>query len=281
MKPLSVSILGGLAVFGLLLPAAENPIAAISIDYPADGSIFPPEIIAPTFLWRDSDARAVIWQIDVGFADGSPALRVRSKGGPMPIGEIDERCAAAGAVPPTLTPQEAVSQSWKPDTETWAAIKAHSVRRAATVTITGFRDAEATVPVSRGRIGLVTSKDPVGAPIFYRDVPLVPPPIGEKGIIMPLPKSAVPLIAWRLLYIGEARPKLMMQGLPTCANCHSFSHDGKTLGLDVDGPANDKGLYGLVPIATRTSFAGVPSPRSGRASDSDSCRRSRRTGSTW
>ena len=252
-RALAVSIL---TVLGLVLPCRVDAatLAAITIDYPADGSVFPPEIIAPTVLWRDADARAVIWQIEVSFADRSPALHVRSKGGPMPIGEIDERCAAAGAVPPTLTPLEAAAQSWKPDAETWATIKAHSVRHAATVTITGFRDPEATQPVSSGRTSLLTSKDPVGAPIFYRDVPLVPPPVGEKGIIMPLPTSAVPLIAWRLLYIGEPRPKLMMQGLPTCANCHSFARDGKTLGLDVDGPANDKGLYGLVPISQHTSI---------------------------
>ena len=34
----------------------------------------------------------------------------------------------------------------------------------------------------------------------------------------------------------------------TCANCHSFSGDGKTLGMDLDGPANDKSLYTLVPV---------------------------------
>jgi tetratricopeptide (TPR) repeat protein len=39
-----------------------------------------------------------------------------------------------------------------------------------------------------------------------------------------------------------------MTGLPTCANCHSVSRDGKTLGIDVDGPQNDKGLYALIPI---------------------------------
>jgi hypothetical protein len=39
-----------------------------------------------------------------------------------------------------------------------------------------------------------------------------------------------------------------MTGLPTCANCHSLSRDGKTLGIDVDGPQNDKGLYALIPI---------------------------------
>ena len=40
----------------------------------------------------------------------------------------------------------------------------------------------------------------------------------------------------------------MMTNLPTCGNCHSFSRDGKTMGIDVDGPANDKGLYALVPL---------------------------------
>jgi Flp pilus assembly protein TadD len=40
-----------------------------------------------------------------------------------------------------------------------------------------------------------------------------------------------------------------MENLPTCANCHSFSRDGKKLGIDMDGPRNDKGLYALVPIS--------------------------------
>ena len=45
-----------------------------------------------------------------------------------------------------------------------------------------------------------------------------------------------------------------MEGLHTCANCHSFSADGKTMGMDVDGPQNDKGLYALVPVAPRMSI---------------------------
>ncbi len=43
-----------------------------------------------------------------------------------------------------------------------------------------------------------------------------------------------------------------MEKLPTCVNCHSASRDGKTLGLDVDGPNNNKALYGLLPL-TRVS----------------------------
>jgi hypothetical protein len=39
-----------------------------------------------------------------------------------------------------------------------------------------------------------------------------------------------------------------MEGLPTRANCLSIARDAKTMGIDVDGPQNDKGLYGLIPI---------------------------------
>ena len=41
----------------------------------------------------------------------------------------------------------------------------------------------------------------------------------------------------------------------TCANCHSFSLDGKTLGMDLDGPQNDKGMYTLVPIRRQMSIS--------------------------
>jgi len=92
-----------------------------------------------------------------------------------------------------------------------------------------------------------TSKDPVGAPIFYRDVPLIPSEL-QKGVIKPLAQADLPLLAWRLRNIAEPRSHLLLTGLHTCANCHSFSRDGKTLGMDLDGPANDKGLYVLASV---------------------------------
>jgi Flp pilus assembly protein TadD len=45
-----------------------------------------------------------------------------------------------------------------------------------------------------------------------------------------------------------------MDGLPTCANCHSFSTDGKILGMDVDGPESDKGTYALAPVAPQITI---------------------------
>ena len=110
-----------------------------------------------------------------------------------------------------------------------------------------------TAPLSRGQVTIQTSRDPVGAPIFYRDVPLMPS-AGENGVIKPLAAKAVPLIAWRLRNISEAASRVMMTGLHTCANCHSFSRDGKTLGMDLDGPQNDKGLYAIVPIQPQMSI---------------------------
>jgi hypothetical protein len=49
---------------------------------------------------------------------------------------------------------------------------------------------------------LTVSRDPVGAPIFYRDVPLMPSAT-EKGVIKPLAASAIPLIEWRMRDISE------------------------------------------------------------------------------
>ncbi len=234
--------------------AAAGPrssgVAPVTIDYPADGSVFPPEFPPPTFLWRDA-ANATAWRIEVEFPDGAARLQLKSSGKHMQVGEIDPRCV--GAVPPQLTPEQAAAHTWKPDAGTWAAIKSHSARGAATVTVTGFADSRETHAVSRGRISISTSPDPVGAPIFYRDVPLIPSPT-VKGVIKPLPPFAIGLIAWRLRDVGETQSRTVMQDLPTCANCHSFSLDGKTLGLDVDGPQNDKGLYALVPVRKEMSI---------------------------
>ena len=237
----------------LLALAADRP-APISIDYPENGSIFPPEITAPTFLWRDASPAARLWRIDIAFGDGLPGLRAVSRGERLRIGEIDPRCVSDNNEPPKLTPQQAASWTWKPDAQTWAAIKKRSVNRPATLTITGFANEEAPQPLSRGSLTVRTSKDPVGAPIFYRDVPLMPSET-EQGIIKPLDQTRLPLIGWRLRNVGESRSRLLLTGMYTCANCHSFSLDGKTMGMDLDGPQNDKGMYTLVPIRPQMSIA--------------------------
>ena len=228
------------------LPA--RPPAKITVDYPIDGSVFPPEITPPTFLWRDSSDSANRWVIEVSFADHSSGIQVEAIGEQMRVGEIDPQ-----AGPPNellqLTPEQAATRTWMPDAPTWAKIKRQSVKSPTTISITGFAGNDSTLPVSNGRVTISTSVDPVGAPIFYRDVPLIASPSSEKGAIQPLPPSAIPLIKWRVRNLAETESRVVMENLYTCANCHSFSLDGKTLGIDVDGPKNDKGLYALAPVS--------------------------------
>jgi tetratricopeptide (TPR) repeat protein/Tol biopolymer transport system component len=242
-----------LAGWGLLCAFAQNVAAPVVIDYPASGSVFPPDMAAPTFLWRDPAPGAVSWQIDIAFANGSAAIHAAAKGERMQIGEIDPRCVSPTNQLPTLTPQQADAHTWMPDPVTWDAIKKNSVGAAATLTITGFAAGNTRQLQSRGGMMLHTSTDPVGAPIFYRDVPLMPSK-NAAGVIKPLDSRAVPLIAWRLRDVGETRSRVLLEDMHTCANCHSFSADGKTLGMDLDGPENDKSLYTLVPVQQKMTI---------------------------
>jgi tetratricopeptide (TPR) repeat protein len=241
---------------GILHAGSPAPsLGSIMVDYPSEGSIFPPEITPPTFQWRDAEQTATTWRIEVTFTEHGPRIQLWSRGEKMQIGELDR--SLVGYVPPTLSPEQEAGHTWKPDAKTWATVKKHSVRSPATVIISGFRSENDSQPVSRGHVTIQTSKDSVGAPVFYRDVPLLPPPPdqGERGVIKPLPDSVLPKIKWQLRYVSSPESKVMMEGLPTCANCHSISRDGKTLGIDVDGPQNDKGLYGLIPIHKVSSIS--------------------------
>jgi tetratricopeptide (TPR) repeat protein len=234
--------------FDLATVLAASPVSAsasITVDYPEEGSIFPPEITPPTFIWRDAGDGAKKWRIDIAFDDESKQIHALSAGEPMQLGEIDPRTVSINNEPPALTPEQASAHTWIPDAETWASIKQHSRSRAARVTITGIDASDR--PVSQGRVAFSTSTDPVGAPIFYRDVPLMPTE-GVKGQIEPLGRALMFLINWRVRDVGQPASRIVLHDMHTCANCHSFSADGKTMGMDVDGPRNDKGLYALVPV---------------------------------
>jgi Flp pilus assembly protein TadD len=220
---------------------------SITIDYPVTGSIFPPEFPAPTWQWRGADDKVILWEINVTFSDSSPSIKTESSGKRMQIGESDPRCVSPTNKPPELTPEQAAAHTWTPDSVMWSAIKKQSVGNPATIVITGHRQGDSKKIFSRGQVSIQTSNDSVGAPIFYRDVPLMPSE-NEKGVIKPLAPQAVPLIAWRLRNVGNRQSQVMVEGLHSCANCHSFSTDGKTLGMDMDGPQNDKGLYAIAKV---------------------------------
>lgn len=230
------------------IDAAVPQSTGITVDYPRENSIFPSDIIPPLFQWRDATPDATVWRIEVAFGERGPKIREWSDGAKMQVGAIDD--SLVGYVPPTLSAEQAAAHTWRPDTKTWDEIKKHSQNRPAVIHFAGYRSKDHKQPVSTGQVTIATSTDPVGAPIMYRDVPLIPPPpeTEERGIIKPLPDSVLPKIKWQLRWVSDTQPKTVMTGLPTCANCHSLARDGKTLGIDVDGPQNDKGLYALIPV---------------------------------
>lgn len=240
-----------LALWFVHLLAAAQPPGRIVIDYPLQDSLFPPDFAPPTFLFRDSAPSNTAWRAVVRFTDGGAPLRLQLQVRWLESGEIDYRAVADTNELPRVPADKAASRTWRPSREEWEEIKRRSLEKPATVVIEGYSPLEPDRIVSTGSVTFRTSKDPVGAPIFFRDVPLMPAQL-ERGVIKPLPPSALPLVAWRLRYVHEDHSRLLIDDLPVCMNCHSFSRDGKTLGLDVDGPQNDKGLYALVPIRRET-----------------------------
>ncbi|HUW58522.1 MAG TPA: tetratricopeptide repeat protein [Planctomycetota bacterium] len=228
------------------LEAGAVPAAAVKVDYPLEGALFPPDICRPTFLWHDDAEDARTWLIDVAFGNIPHRIHVLTDG-KRPEPRIDPRCMTKTNVFKE-TPHQASARGWIPSHRVWEIMKRHSSESDAVVTVRGLAGGQRVVSV--GRVTIRTSKDPVGAPIFYRDVPLMPSET-KDGIIKPLDDSAFPLIQWRLRDVSKFDPPVIMQHLPTCANCHSFSRDGKTLAMDMDGPGGDKGAHVLKDVSTR------------------------------
>jgi tetratricopeptide (TPR) repeat protein len=180
----------------------------LEIKYPLDESLFPPEIVAPTFVWNDATEGVVGWKVLLRFAGEADVLRFAT-----------------------------TEPSWRPSEADWAEIKRRSTERDAEVAIVGVgrRDAVASAATLRIR----TSTDPVGDSIFYREVPL---PFLD---VVRDPSR----IRWRFGTIdSEESPPIVLENLPVCGNCHSFSRDGGVLGLDVDY-GNDKGAYAVLPVS--------------------------------
>jgi len=126
---------------------------------------------------------------------------------------------------------------WRPAATVWDDMKRHSTANWLTVSILG-QDGNGN-RVSQGSTRIRTSTDPVGDSIFYREVPL---PFIEAV-------QDPSRIRWRFGAIDSPeRPPVVLDDLPVCGNCHSFSQDGGKLGLDVDY-GNDKGGYAILPVA--------------------------------
>ncbi|MBL7154319.1 MAG: PD40 domain-containing protein [Phycisphaerae bacterium] len=225
--------------------ASTGSYRPIVVDYPFEGSIFPPEIVAPRFLWHDDAEGVGLWLVDISF-DTGPHHIYALTAGQLPERRIDHEAVSPANEHYKPSNYDLSARAWSPDKPTWELIKANSVEAPATVTIIGVSGGDHKM-LSRGSVRIATSRDRVGAPVFYRDVPLMPS-MTKKGQIKPLAKGALPLISWRLRDISKASAPVLLKDMPTCGNCHSFSRDGSILAMDMDGPHRDKGAYAITKV---------------------------------
>jgi tetratricopeptide (TPR) repeat protein len=196
--------------------AQRHPLSDLTITYPFDNAIFPSEIVAPRFRWTDSQPTAREWLVTVWFSRSKLKLETL-------VG----------------TP------TWRPSPEQWELMKRHSVEGKAVVSVTGRGSHDGTDTYSQGTVSLTTSKDPLRDSVFYREVVL---PFSDAV-------KDPTRIRWRYGSIANDRmPPVVLENLPVCGNCHSFSADGKVLGMDVDY-GNDKGAYALTKVAKEMKLA--------------------------
>jgi len=215
----------------------------LTIDYPLNEAVFPPGFPPPTFLWHDSTTVANTWLIDASLGDGGGHIYVLTEGAagaPAPETAPEDLPKAARDYKPT--PYQRSARRWQPRADVWAALRRGSVKGAATVTVLGFDRKRPARPLSRGVVALRASADPVGAPIFYRDVAL---PFNHAF-------KNPHLIRWRLGDVASGEPPpTLLKDMKVCGNCHSFTPDGKTLAMDVDY-GNDKGSYVITAVGRET-----------------------------
>lgn len=183
--------------------------ARLDIKYPQDGTLFPPDIAAPTLLWSDPSSVVDQWFVLIRFTTSDEVLRFS-----------------------TTTAQ------WRPKEEDWERIKQASRESDAEIVIVGVDHEAQRTLLSSSSIHIRTSKDEVHDSIFYREVPL---PFLEAV-------QDPSRIRWRFGSVdSQTAPPIVLQDLPVCGNCHSFSTKGKVLGLDVDY-GNDKGAFAIIPV---------------------------------
>jgi len=189
---------------------------SLTIRYPLNETLFPPEIVPPTFHWEDANSTSDTWLITIKFQDDNRRMN--------------------------FLVQET---QWKPEPAQWEDIKKRSLENHAAVTILGVNRWGRGKILSAGQISFKTSKDPVAAPLFYREVNL---PFIDA---VKDPSH----IRWRFGSISSPKqPPIVLEKLPVCGNCHSFSADGDILAMDVDY-ANNKGSYVITQIAEQMLLA--------------------------
>lgn len=181
------------------------------ISYPFNHSVFPPEIAPVTFKWNT--ARSKNYTYSLRFEKGD-----------------------------TLLEQLWVYENvFRAQEKLWNKLKIQSAGSVIDLKINVVDSNFENVQYLADSIQFSFSPDSVSAPLFFRLVDL---PFSKAS-------ERIRSIEWRLASVEGMKSKTLLTGSKTCANCHSFSNNGKYLGIDIDYKQN-KGAYAQVEIKPTT-----------------------------
>jgi uncharacterized protein with FMN-binding domain len=186
----------------------------IIITYPMDNTLFPPEIAAPTFIWNISSARNNNW-----------FLQFLTSGKDIYSAYVFE-------------------SKWQPDSLIWQRIKRESKFDKIIFNVSCQMGKDSSTIQLSATTTFQFSSDSVVAPLFFRKLDLPFNFINQH----------LSSIEWCLGDISNyQKAKTLLTGVNMCGNCHSFSSDGKVMGIDFDY-LRDRGGYASLGIQEHTKI---------------------------
>ncbi len=168
----------------------RTPVLAVL--YPFNGTLFPRDMRSPEFSWDGPFPPKGIWHLRVSFKGSTHVIDATSN-----------------------------NTSWTPDAAVWDDIRAHALETRATFAVSPSAGMEES---GSARIEFMISKDPAGAPIFFRAVP--------SGKTFPTEEEYVN-VKWKIGWLSSySPPTTVMKNQRLCFNCHAASANGKIIGFD-------------------------------------------------
>jgi len=224
---LAIVLAAGLAACALAPKGGDTRAAARALRQGLDLSPSCAEVrlrhpLPDTVVPWDLAAPQFIWD---GPAAGSWLVEVTGDGPAAPL------YLAAGANP------------WEPSRPDWERMKAYAPGEAITVRVWRIEGRRA---VSRAETRLTVAREAFAARVVYQEIPV------PFKLAVAHPQRS----RWRTANLAAYDPPdTLLADLPYCANCHTFSGDGRVFGLDMDY-RGDRGGYVLSTVAPRLGITG-------------------------
>lgn len=175
---------------------------AVSVHHPQTGAVFPANASAPIVVWDNQTPEVDRWIVGVKTSHARWLYHH-------------------------------VQPRWHVPEKDWKRLTATAPVESVEIFIAGYDRKHSGRLAAASRVVVSITQEKVEAPLFYREV------------VLPFIQAVKDpsRIRWRFGGIeGCEPPPIVLQKLPVCGNCHSFSRDGGLLAMDVDY-ANSKGSY--------------------------------------